>query len=147
MRYIRLARLETDTGGKIRSMDDDADYAAAADFRAELRKFLRRSEECARRYGITPRQHLLLLMIAGSEDASSTVSALVERLQLTQSAVTELVQRAEEAGLVRRAQSPHDGRVVDLRLTDKGAERLADVHGALGPERHELRELIEALPD
>jgi DNA-binding MarR family transcriptional regulator len=123
------------------------DYRAAAEFRAELRRFLRRSEECARSYGITPRQHVLLLMIAGSEGGLSTVSALVERLQLTQSAVTELVQRAEEAGLVARTPSATDGRVVELRLTEEGESKLAAVHTSLGPERHQLREMIERLPD
>jgi DNA-binding MarR family transcriptional regulator len=125
----------------------DDEYRRAAEFRAELRRFLRRSEECARSHGITPRQHLLLLMIAGSEERHSTVSTLVERLQLTQSAVTELVQRAEEAGLVARTPSPTDGRVVELRLTQDGERKLAAVHTALGPERHQLREMIERLPD
>ena len=84
-------------------------------------------------------------MIAGAERQSSTVSGLVERLQLTQSAVTELVQRAEDAGFVTRTPSPTDGRVVDLRLTEEGERRLALVHDALGPERHQLKLLVERL--
>ena len=123
----------------------ERDYADAAAFRAELRLFLRRAEEAAREHGLTPRQHLLLLMIAGAERQSSTVSGLVERLQLTQSAVTELVQRAEDAGFVTRTPSPTDGRVVDLRLTEEGERRLALVHDALGPERHQLKLLVERL--
>jgi DNA-binding MarR family transcriptional regulator len=123
------------------------DYATAANFRAELRRFLRRSEESARRYGLTPRQHLLLLMIAGADGARSTVSALVDRLQLTQSAVTELVQRAEEAGLVSRSPSPVDGRVVHLRLTPEGEQRLADVYDALGTERMQLAEMVARLTE
>jgi len=124
-----------------------SDYAAAAAFRAELRRFLRRSEECARTHGLTPQQHMLLLMIAGSEDGSSTVSALVERLQLTQSAVTELVQRAEEAQLVARSTSPSDRRVTELRLTPDGEARLRRTHAELGPERHHLREIVDQLTD
>jgi DNA-binding MarR family transcriptional regulator len=120
-------------------------YTAAAQFRAELRRFLRRSEDCARRLGITPRQHLLLLQIGGAPDGTTTVSDLVRTLALTQSAVTELVQRAEVAGLVERAQSPRDGRVVDLTLTKLGEEKLAAVHTALGPERVQLRGVIDAL--
>jgi DNA-binding MarR family transcriptional regulator len=120
-------------------------YRAAAQFRAELRRFLRRSEDMARRHGITPRQHLLLLQIAGAESGTSTVSDLVELLALTQSAVTELVQRAEGAGLVTRAQSESDGRVVNLSLTPLGAEKLAAMHDALGPERAQLRRVIDAL--
>ncbi len=119
-------------------------YRTAADFRAELRRFLRRSEDCARAHGLTPRQHLLLLQIAGSDDGVGRISDLVGRLALTQSAVTELVQRAEEAGLVRRSPSPRDGRVVDLRLTPDGEARLAAVHRELGPERDHLRVVLES---
>lgn len=118
-------------------------YAAAAVFRAELRRFLRRSEDIARQNDLTPRQHLLLLQIAGATDCTTTVSALVTALALTQSAVTELVQRAEQAGLVQRTGSRTDGRVVHLSLTEEGERRLAAVHDALGPERAELRQVIE----
>jgi DNA-binding MarR family transcriptional regulator len=120
-------------------------YASAASFRAELRRFLRRSEDCSRRFGITPRQHLLLLQIAGAEGGRSTVSELVTTLALTQSAVTELVQRAEAAGLIARASSTSDGRVVHLTLTPEGERKLAAVHEALGPERTQLRRVIDAL--
>jgi len=127
--------------------DSSDSYRKAAEFRAELRRFLRRSEIVARDVGITPRQHLLLLQIAGSEDETTTVSRLVDSLSLTQSAVTELVQRAEAAGLVARASSKFDGRVVNLSLTEAGKRKLAQVHDALGPERSHLRVAIDALPD
>jgi DNA-binding MarR family transcriptional regulator len=122
-------------------------YAAAAQFRTALRVFLRRSEDAARACGITPRQHLLLLQIAGSNDGTTTVTELVEKLALTQSAVTELVQRAEQAGLVGRRGSPADARVAHLFLTPDGAERLARVHSELGAERAQLRRMIDGLDD
>ncbi|HEY6961347.1 MAG TPA: MarR family transcriptional regulator [Gaiellaceae bacterium] len=122
-------------------------YAAAAEFRAELRRFLRRSEDCARKHGITPRQHLLLLQIAGADRGSTTVSELVTSLALTQSAVTELVQRAETAGLVTRSVSRDDGRVVDLTLTPEGERKLRAVHESLGPERQQLRHVIDELDE
>ena len=120
-------------------------YQIAAQFRAELRRFLRRSEDCSRAFGITPRQHLLLLQIAGAPGGQTTVSDLVNTLSLTQSAVTELVQRAEAAGLVDRTPSREDGRVVHLSLTALGSEKLAAVHSALGPERQHLRRVVDAL--
>ena len=120
-------------------------YQVAAEFRAELRRFLRRSEDCSRAFGITPRQHLLLLQIAGAPGGKTTVSDLVNTLSLTQSAVTELVQRAEAAGLVDRTPSREDGRVVHLSLTALGSEKLAAVHRALGPERQHLRRVVDAL--
>ncbi len=120
-------------------------YEVAAAFRAELRRFLRRSEDSSRAHGITPRQHLLLLQIAGAPDGITTVSDLVGTLSLTQSAVTELVQRAELAGPDERAPSPEDGRVVHLSLTALGSEKLAAVHAALGPERAQLRRVFDNL--
>ncbi len=122
-------------------------YRPAAEFRSELRRFLRRSEDVARTVGITPNQYGLMLQIAGSDDGTRTVTQLVERLQLTQSAVTELVQRAEGAGLVRRRPSKTDGRVVHLSLTELGMQRLAAAHDALGPERAQLRRMIDRLDD
>ncbi len=121
------------------------DFRTAAELRAALRRFDRRSEEVARRHGLTPRQYLLLLMIKGADDGSeqSTVSDLVRRLQLTQSTVTELVQRAEEAGLIRRRPSPDDGRVVHLRLSIEGDQRLRGAWVELGHERSALLDAID----
>src|ERR687892_629016 len=92
---------------------DTSDAIAVAEFRASLRSFLRRSERIARKSGLTPQRHLLLLMIKGAADGSeqSTVTELAERLQLAQSTVTELVSRAETVGLIKRQPSPRDGRV------------------------------------
>lgn len=126
-------------------MTNDNRYVAAARFRAALRQFLRLSEDAARRAGLTPRQHLLLLQIAGSEDGTATISQLIATLALSQSAITELVQRAEAAGLVRRSQSPDDGRVFNLSLTAKGQSKLATMHDALGPDRAELRRVMDDL--
>lgn len=122
-------------------------YRPAAEFRSELRRFLRRSEDVARAAGITPNQYVLMLQIAGADDATRTVTQLVEQLQLTQSAVTELVQRAEQAGLVARRPSQTDGRVYHLSLTDLGRTRLDKVHASLGPERAQLRKLVDGLSD
>jgi DNA-binding MarR family transcriptional regulator len=121
-----------------------ADYAPAARLRTALRHFLRESETVARAEGLTPRQYLLLLQIAGADGGTTTVSQLTDRLVLTQSTVTELVQRAEQAGLVSRSTAPHDARVAHLRLTPEGERRLAAVHGQLKGERAQLRRLIDA---
>src|SRR5215831_6067178 len=97
-----------------------------AEFREALRRFLRQSERVARQSGLTPQRYLLLLMIKGARDGGerSTVTELAGRLQLAQSTVTELVSRAEEAGLIAREQSQTDARVAHLRLTEEGERRL-----------------------
>jgi DNA-binding MarR family transcriptional regulator len=117
-----------------------ADFREAAELRTALRQFLRRSEEVARRHDLTPRQYVLLLMIKACEDTpqQATITDLVTRLALTQSTVTELVQRAEEAGLVARRASPSDGRVTHLLLTPVGEQRMRAAFDELGPEREQL---------
>jgi DNA-binding MarR family transcriptional regulator len=118
-----------------------------AEFRAALRRFLRHSERIARRSGLTPQRHLLLLMTTGAPDGreQSTVTELAERLQLAQSTVTELVRRAEQAGLVEREQSSADGRVAHLRLTREGERRLAKSFTSHAEERRELQEAFAHL--
>ncbi len=120
-----------------------------AAFRAALRSFLRQSELLARASGLTPQRYLLLLMVKGAPDGSeqATVTDLVERLGLAQSTVTELVRRAEEAGLLEREQSDADGRVAHLRLTAKGEERLAQAFTRHDVERRRLREAFAELDE
>ena len=121
----------------------------AAEFRAALRRFLRRSERIARSSGLTPQRYLLLLMIKGAPDGSeqSTVTELAERLQLAQSTVTELVRRAEEVGLVERETSAVDGRVAHLRLTEEGERRLVNAVARLTGERDALRATFQQLDE
>lgn len=120
------------------------DYVEAADLRTALRRFLRRAEEIARRHHLTPRQYVLLLMIRAAREKGgyATITDLVDRLALTQSTITELVQRADEAGLVTRAQSPVDGRVIHLDLSELGTRRLEAAFTELGPERETLLRLL-----
>jgi DNA-binding MarR family transcriptional regulator len=86
-------------------------------------------------------------MIKGAPNGSerSTVTELSERLRLAQSTVTELVRRAEEAGLVQREPSRNDGRVAHLSLTGDGERRLGRAVRNLAQERDELRVAFEHL--
>jgi DNA-binding MarR family transcriptional regulator len=125
------------------------DVMRAAEFRSALRRFERQSDRIARASGLTPRWYLVLLLIKGAPDGRqrSTVTELAERLHLAQSTVTELVMRAEEAGLVRREVSASDGRVAELELTKEGEERLTQAFRSLAAERRSLREAIGRLAD
>lgn len=124
-----------------------SDIVAVAEFRASLRRFLRRTERIARASGLTPQRYLLLLMVKGAPDGSgqSTVTELAGRLQLAQSTVTELVSRAEEAGLLVREQSETDARVAHLSLTAEGERRLLEAFTTLASERASLRDAFEHL--
>jgi DNA-binding MarR family transcriptional regulator len=121
--------------------------ARVAEFRVALRRFLHHTERVARQCGITPRWYLLLLLIKGAPDLSerSTVTELSERLHLAQSSVTELVARAEQAGLISRETSSDDARVAYLRLTDEGEQRFAQAFESLADERRALSQAITGL--
>jgi DNA-binding MarR family transcriptional regulator len=114
-----------------------------AAFRRELTGFLRESETVARRWGLTPQRYLLLLAIKGADDGGErlNMTQIADQLQLSKNTVTELVARAEEAGLLAREGSEADGRVVYLRLTDEGERRL---RGALLESDSSRRELTRA---
>jgi DNA-binding MarR family transcriptional regulator len=106
----------------------DGDYRRLLRFRTEVRRFLHWSEEQAEGMGITPAQHQLLLAIRGADDPDGpSVGDLAEVLMLRHHSVVGLVDRAAEAGLVRRVEDRQDHRVVRLRLTAKGRNKLAQL--------------------
>lgn len=111
-----------------------ADFEALAEFRYQLRKFLRFSEEVTRREGVTPLQYLLLLQIRGYPGRDwATVAELAERLQAKHHGVVALVTRCEELGLVQRVSSTSDLRKVEVHLTEAGVlqvAHLAQLHRA-----------------
>ena len=118
-----------------------------AELRGAIRHFLRENERIARSHGLTPQRYLLLLMIKGVPDGSecSTVTELSTRMQLAQNSVTELVNRAVRAGLVRRTVSAEDRRVAQLRLTADGERRFASSFSDLQSERVALLAAVARL--
>lgn len=92
-----------------------------ARFRYEIRRFLRFSENAARKAGVTPQQHQLILGVAGfTGNGWANISELAEFLQERHNAVVELVNRAAHAGIVRREAVASDRRVVRVELTPRG---------------------------
>ena len=114
----------------------DADYRRLLALRTGLRHFLRWSEEQAASSSLTPSQHQLLLAIRGhAGEQAPTIGDVAASLLLRHHSAVELVNRTEEAGLVRRSRDAEDHRVVRLSLTGRGARLLEDLS-----ERH-LQEL------
>lgn len=123
----------------------DADFEAVAAFRYAIRRFLRFSEQAARRERITPQQHQLLLAIKGFPNRDcATVSELAHRLQMRQHSVVGLIDRTARLDLVRRERGTEDRREVFIYVTDKGEallNRLTQMH------RQELSAMRDALSD
>ncbi|HEX2829198.1 MAG TPA: MarR family winged helix-turn-helix transcriptional regulator [Burkholderiales bacterium] len=104
------------------------DFENLADFRYQVRRFLRFSEEASRMLGTTSLQYLLMLHIkAFPRREWATVGELAERLQAKHHGVVSLVSRCEAAGWVCRRTGRGDRRRVEVTLTKKGGRRLADL--------------------
>ncbi len=131
------------------------DYELLAEFRYTLRRFLRFSEQAAAEHDLTPQQYQALLAIEGFPGRNHvTVGELAERLQVEHHSTVGLVDRLENAGLVRRTPSPEDGRKVSVSLLPRGLRLLEKVYRlhrnelkSVGPHLTTLlRKAAEAIP-
>jgi DNA-binding MarR family transcriptional regulator len=109
-----------------------ADYEIMADFRYQIRRYLRFSEEVSQQHGITVLQYLLLLQLKGYPGRDwATIAELAERLQAHHHGTVNLVTRCEKAGLVERRKGDGDQRFVQVSLSSKGEKllsKLASLH-------------------
>src|SRR5919198_5505102 len=108
-----------------RSAPTDEDYRHLLELRTGLRRFLRWSEEQAQHVGLSPAQHQLLLAVRGHPDPRGpTIGDVAEQLLLRHHSAVGLVDRAESAGFLRRQRDRDDHRIVRLRLTARGTEKI-----------------------
>ncbi|WP_076591449.1 MarR family winged helix-turn-helix transcriptional regulator [Herminiimonas arsenitoxidans] len=118
---------------------EQAEYEALSEFRYQLRRFLKFSEDAAQSAGLTPLHYLVLLHIKGFPGQDwATIGQLAERLQIQHHGAVALISRCEKAGLVTRSSGVEDRRQVCVRLTavgEKQLRHLAELH------RNELRSL------
>ncbi len=125
------------------AVTDGFDYGALAEFRYQIRRFLRFSEDAARAAGVEPQQHQLLLAMKGLRpDERPSVRALAERMQLLHNSTVELVNRMEQTGLVQRHRGEEDRREVLISPTPKGERLLREL---TAHHQEELRDSGPAL--
>jgi DNA-binding MarR family transcriptional regulator len=128
-------------------MLDEKDYRDLAEFRYQMRRFLRISEDESRKAGIEPQQYLVLIATKGMpQGMAATLTNLAERLQLKHNSVVELVDRCVERGLVLRATEQDDRRTVVVQLTPEGEATLEKLAIMFHKQLRQLApELVEAL--
>jgi DNA-binding MarR family transcriptional regulator len=116
-------------------------FKAMAELRYQIRKFLRFSESAARKAGIEPQQHQLLLAVRGLPNGvKPTVGVLAERMQLQHHSTVELIDRLVDRGFLSRLRGTEDRRQVLVKLTHDGEEFLKKL------SLHHLEELRSAGP-
>ena len=126
---------------------DDGDYAALAEFRAVLRKFLAFSEQRANEVGLSAQQHQALLAIRGAEDARATVGYIADRLILKPHSASELVHRLEKLSLIERKAATNDRRKSFIVLTEHANALLAQLSLTHREEIERMKPLLSDLLD
>ncbi len=125
----------------MRKSQPSPNFKARAELRYQIRRFLRFSEHAARKAGIEPQQHQLLLAIRGlPEGLKPTIGVLAERMQLQHHSTVELIDRLVERGLLCRLRSTDDRRQVLVKLTRDGEQFLKTL------SLHHLEELRSTGP-
>jgi DNA-binding MarR family transcriptional regulator len=103
-------------------------YRARAEFRYHIRRFLDFSDRVAKKRGVEPQQHQLMLAVAGAEDGRKpTIGYLSARLHIQHHSAVELVDRCVRAGLVERVRDVADRRKVVVHLTRRGQRLLQQI--------------------
>ena len=82
------------------------------------------SAELLAEHGLTINDYEVLLHLAKAPDGQLRRVDLADRVLLTASGITRLLEGLERSGLMARAACESDGRVTYARLTDAGRERL-----------------------
>ena len=123
---------------------------AAARILAPWERFL------ASEAGLTASQYNVLRILRGSHPKPLTAGTIGERSIAHDPDVTRLVDRLADRGLVKRARSEEDRRVVEVEITGKGLEllRALDPHARQMPramvghvESKKLQQLAKLLAD
>ncbi len=96
-----------------------------------------------RAFHLSPSQYAVLLLLDATDGWRLT--DLSERLLLDKSTVTRLIDRLEQAGLVRRIADPADRRAQRVVLTERGIERRE--RARVAHERSLARRLAALDPD
>lgn len=104
---------------------DQSDFEHLLELRTRLRRFLRWSEHQARAAGLTPAKHQLVLAVKGHPDPTGpTVGEIARYLVLRHHSAVGLIDRAVNAGLVKRTVDPDNKSVVRVTLTQAGSDKL-----------------------
>jgi DNA-binding MarR family transcriptional regulator len=97
------------------------DYQSLAEFRHQIRRYLRFSEKVVRNAELEPRQYQMLLALKGLPgEVRPRIAELAERLQIQHHSAVELTDRLEKSGLVRRQRGSRDRREVLVLVTAAG---------------------------
>lgn len=94
-------------------------------------------------HGLTSQQYNTLRILRGQHPDSATVNLIKERMIDKMSNVSRIVDKLKAKGLVTRKTSRHDRRQVDVKITDKGLDLLAQIDTELVDWEKQIRTITE----
>ena len=97
-----------------------------------------------RPYGITFSRYEALVLLVHSHDGALPLSKIGERLQVHATSVTNVIDRLEAAGLVRREPNPRDGRGTLAVITGEGRAIAEKATAAFNSARFAMSALPQA---
>ena len=104
------------------------EFQCLAEIRHQIRRYVHAGEVAARKLGLEPRQHQVLLAIKGlAAGVRPNVGEVAERLQIEHHSAVELLNRLAIARYVRRERESGDRREVLVALTAKGNRVLREI--------------------
>jgi len=117
--------------------------------------FMARIERTLGPFGLTFARYEVLMLLTFTRTGQMPLGKIGQRLQVHPASVTNVIDRLEAAGLVRRRPHPTDQRTTLATITARGrklaaaaTERLnAEVFADVGPGPDQLVELFDALTD
>lgn len=95
-------------------------------------------------HGLTTAQYNILRILRGQYPNPATVNLLIERMLDKSSNASRIVDKLESKGLVARKQCTNDRRAVDVLITQKGLDLLAQIDDELRQWEETIRNLSEA---
>lgn len=117
----------------------------ALDFLSPLHKASRQIalylESLTREVGVSPLEGHLLTYL--NSYAPAPISELIQVFGVKQSTFTSMLDRLEEAGLLRRAINPDDRRSFLIHITDEGRALAEQINSFLEAFEDDVRERVE----
>ena len=105
--------------------------AAATSIMRAQQIVLARVDEALKPFGLTFARYEALVLLTFSRRGSLPLGKMGERLMIHPTSVTNIVDRLEQQGLVRRADHPTDRRTTLCEITDDGRELVAKATSAV----------------
>jgi len=131
-----INKLDADSNLSSSRTASDSDLSIGYMLTSARTRMLQEMDTSLSPFGLTGAQFTILRRIA--EGAANTAAELCRILQYDTGSMTRMLDRLEEKGAIVRQRSPDDRRVVNIQLTESGAEQYPKL-------REEVRRAVDTM--